>query len=217
MTTIEWTDKTWNPITGCTKISPGCRNCYAERMAKRLAGRHGYPADEPFRVTFHPERLEEPLRWKKPQDVFVCSMGDLFHEDVPTGWVYHVFDVMAEARQHTFQILTKRPENIRGKLYEGRPRYMAATDYLPNVWLGVSAEDQKRADERSRWLLKVPAAVRLLSLEPLLGPVEIGLATPCDRDCAEYQDAECPATSGLCIMQGQFDWIIGLDHRRLRV
>jgi len=107
-TKIEWTEESWNPITGCTKCAPGCLHCYAERMAKRLRGRFGYPADEPFRVTWHPEKLNEPLDWRKPRQVFVCSMGDLFHEDVPFVVIDRVFAVMAVAQWHTFQVLTKR-------------------------------------------------------------------------------------------------------------
>lgn len=168
---IEWTDATWSPVTGCTPISAGCQNCYAARMAKRLAGRCGYPADEPFRVTFHPERLDEPLHWRKPRRVFVVSMGDLFHKDVPFGWTTHVFDAIRDCQKHTFQILTKRPErmeeffNGRGGWRYGPPPY--------NVWLGVTVENQDTADERIPLLLRCPAKVRFLSCEPLLGPVAI--------------------------------------------
>ena len=115
-TKIEWTDESWNPVTGCTKVSAGCQNCYAERMAKRLRGRFGYPDDDPFRVTLHPDRLEQPLRWRKPRRVFVCSMGDLFHEDVPDEFIDQVFAVMALAKEHTFQVLTKRPERMKSYL-----------------------------------------------------------------------------------------------------
>lgn len=109
---IEWTDAVWNPVTGCSKVSPGCKHCYAERMAKRLAGRDGYPADEPFRVTLHPEKLDLPLRWRKPRRIFVNSMSDLFHEMVMDSFIDKVFAVMALAPRHTFQILTKRPERM---------------------------------------------------------------------------------------------------------
>jgi protein gp37 len=113
-TKIEWTEYSWNPVSGCTPISEGCQNCYAKRMANRLRGRCGYPADEPFKVTLHKDRLEEPLRLKKPRRVFVCSMGDLFHEDVP-GWMsFEVMDIILQAKQHTFLILTKRPANKDG-------------------------------------------------------------------------------------------------------
>src|SRR5690606_21334656 len=129
-TRIEWADAVWNPITGCTPISEGCENCYARRMAKRLRGRYGYPKDDPFKVTLHPDKLSEPLKWKKPRRIFVCSMGDLFHEDVPFDYITKVFDVMCawrwpnkEAERlgdeslledpgHTFMILTKRPERV---------------------------------------------------------------------------------------------------------
>ena len=108
-TKIEWTQETWNPVTGCSKISPGCANCYAERMAKRLKGRFGYPADDPFKVTFHSDRLDQPLKWRKPRMIFVCSMGDLFHEDVKDTQIIDVFDAMNDAKWHQYLILTKRP------------------------------------------------------------------------------------------------------------
>ena len=108
MTRIEWTDAVWNPVTGCSKVSAGCKNCYAERMAKRLRGRHGYPANDPFRVTLRPDRLNEPFRWKGPRRVFVNSMSDLFHEDVPDDFVAAVFFAMSMSPQHISQILTKR-------------------------------------------------------------------------------------------------------------
>ena len=160
-TKIEWAQETWNPITGCSKISEGCQNCYAERMAKRLAGRSGYPKADPFKVTFHPERLTQPHKWKKPRMIFVCSMGDLFHEGVDPGWLTDVFGVMHRNPQHTFILLTKRPENV--------PAHK--TWHRKNIWLGVTAENQQRADERIPTLLKIPAAVRFVSVEPMLGPV----------------------------------------------
>jgi len=113
-TKIEWADMVWNPITGCSRAgSPGCDHCYAKRMAYRLKGRYGYPKDDPFKVTFHPDRLDEPFHWKKPRRVFVCSMGDLFHEDVERQWVDRIFAVVSLCQQHTFQVLTKRPERMR--------------------------------------------------------------------------------------------------------
>lgn len=168
MTKIEWADKSWNPVTGCTKVSPGCKNCYAERMARRLAGRCGYPeAPHHFNVTLHPDRLEQPLRWHKPRRIFVCSMGDLFHEDVPSWFLDDVFSQMFVCNQHTFQILTKRPMRML--------RYWKTKSYSPssNVWLGVSVENQATADERIPILLRILATVRFVSLEPLLGPVDI--------------------------------------------
>ena len=165
-TKIEWTDETWNPITGCTKVSDGCKNCYAERMSKRLAGRFGYPADDPFCVTLHPDRLEQPLRWKKPRRVFVCSMGDLFHPWVTPSFVSQVFDVMQRAPQHTYQVLTKRPENLR--------EWQEWSGFcLPNVHLGVSIATQEDADRYIRELLQTPAAVRFVSVEPMLESLNI--------------------------------------------
>jgi len=175
-TKIEWAEKSWNPITGCTKVSEGCKNCYAERMAKRLKGRYGYPEDDPFRVTFHPDRLDQPLHWKKPSTIFVCSMSDLFHEDVRPQDIDRIFDIMFEAKQHKFLVLTKRPQNIQEKLYgiteEWPCRELGGGDYLPNVFLGVTVENQDavwRIDE----LFKIPAAGYWVSVEPMLGPVDI--------------------------------------------
>jgi protein gp37 len=185
-TKIEWADATWNPTSGCTAISEGCQNCWAKRMANRQRGRNGYPADDPFRVTFHPDRLDEPLGWKKPRRIAVSLMGDLFHGDVPDEWIDKVFAIMTLATQHTFLVLTKRPERL--------AEYLASPDNyllvaggagdvsnrrvwpgwpLPNVWLGTSVENQQAADERIPWLMKCPVAVRFLSMEPLLGPVEL--------------------------------------------
>ena len=166
-TKIEWTDETWNPVTGCTKISAGCANCYAERMSKRLAGRFGYPADEPFRVTLHPDRLHQPDYWKKPRLVFVVSMGDLFHEDVPYEFCGRVWAHFDANPRHTFQVLTKRPETM----WDVAHNIPCGT--LPNVWLGVTTENQQCADERIPILLDTPAAVRFVSVEPMLGPVNI--------------------------------------------
>lgn len=161
---IEWTDRTWNPVTGCTKVSPGCANCYAESFAIRMKGRFGYPYDDPFKVTFHPERMDEPFRWKKPSKVFVCSMSDLFHEDVELERIEDIITVIKMCPQHIFQILTKRPE-----------RLLLMLDFvhkLPdNMWIGVSVENQQTADERIPILLQVPAAVRFVSCEPLLGAI----------------------------------------------
>lgn len=176
-TKIEWAEETWNPVTGCSPISEGCRNCYAARMAKRLAGRCGYPEGEPFRVTLHPDKLDQPMRWKKPRMIFVCSMGDLFHEDVPTTFIDQVLEIIASCPQHTFIALTKRPENLEHKIYGITPdnpyRLLGGGDYLPNLWLGVTAENQQRADERIPVLLQIPAAVRFVSVEPMLGPVDL--------------------------------------------
>ena len=167
MTKIEWCDGTWNPITGCTPISAGCQNCYAQRMARRLAGRFGYPeTPNHFDVTFHHERFEVPYKWSnKPRKVFVCSMGDLFHDDVEMIHHFNIFKTIAELWRHTFIILTKRPK-----------RMLSVVQRMPrcdNIWLGVTAENQQTADERIPVLLKIPAAVRFVSVEPMLGPVDL--------------------------------------------
>ena len=181
MTTIEWLQRpgtigeSWSPITGCSPVSEGCRNCWAKRMSYRLAGRAGYPeAPHQFDVTLHPDRLDQPLRWKKPRTVFVVSMGDLFHGDVEWTYMADVWDVMAETPQHTYLVLTKRPQNaleFMMDFYLPSPYYKGAV--LPNVWLGVTAETQEMADERIPILLQIPAAVRFVSVEPCLSAVDL--------------------------------------------
>jgi len=172
-TKIEWTDETWNPIHGCTPISPGCKNCYAKRMAHRLAGRHGYPeAPNEFDVTLRPDRLEQPLKWRKARRVFVCSMSDLFHEDVPDHFIESIWQKMFLASHHTFQILTKRPQRV-FDIVSKFENLLGDKVVLPNVHLGVTAENQAAADERIPLLLETPAAVRFLSAEPLLGAIDI--------------------------------------------
>lgn len=168
---IEWCQETWNPITGCTQISEGCSHCYAERMSKRLAGRYGYPKNDPFRVIYHPDRIDQPLHWKKPRIVFVCSMGDIFHNDVDDWAIDRVMDRIwaAECNHHTFLILTKRP----ARMFKYFASMMNDQIEKPNLWLGVTAENQRRADERIPILLKIPAAVRFVSVEPMLGLVNI--------------------------------------------
>ena len=159
---IEWTESTWNPVTGCTKISSGCKNCYAERMAKRLKMMKQPNYANGFQVALHEHVLEHPLRWKKPQTIFVNSMSDLFHEQVPDSFIFKIFDIMKLAYWHQFQILTKRSARLMGLA----PRL----DWPENVWIGVSVENEAvkfRIDDL-RW---VPAAIRFLSLEPLLGPL----------------------------------------------
>lgn len=175
-TKIEWTDRAWNPITGCTPISEGCQNCYAKRFAQRFRGRFGYPVDDPFRVTFHPDRIELPLHWKKPQKIFVNSMGDLFHEYVHRDLTLRVWNIMEACSQHIFQILTKRPDAMYNRLeywmYPAmRISLFREVQYpLKNVWLGVTVENAKHKD-RIDILRKIPAAVRFISFEPLLGDV----------------------------------------------
>ena len=162
MTGIEWTDATWNPVTGCTKVSPGCAHCYAEAIAPRTF--KGRPFTD---VRFHAERLVQPSRWKKPRRVFVNSMSDLFHETLTDLQIMQVFSAMRAAPRHTFQVLTKRPDRM--LVYMGS----CEVDPPPNVWLGVSVENQEMADQRIPLLLDTPAAVRFLSVEPLLGPVHL--------------------------------------------
>ncbi len=167
MSRIEWTEKTWNPVTGCTKCSPGCANCYAERMSKRLKGRFGYPADDPFRVTLHPDRINKPMEWVKPRSIFVVSMGDMFHSQVPFSFIEEVFDTFVCCPQHTFQVLTKRPD----RMLEFSKQY---GKFPENVWAGVTVCNQDEADKKIPLLLQVPAAVRFLSIEPMLGPIDLG-------------------------------------------
>ena len=194
-TRIEWTEKSWNPITGCTKISPGCQNCYAERMAKRLRGRCRYDADNPFKVTLHPDRLEEPLHWRKPSMIFVCSMGDLFHEDVPRWIRFEVMDIILQAKQHIFLILTKRPANMKDFFEWYYTKAGRTTETIKNLWLGITAENQEMADLRIPILLQIPAAVRFVSVEPMLSPVRLILArrycTNCNYLHWSYNPAGC--------------------------
>ncbi|CAA9560476.1 MAG: Bacteriophage protein gp37 [uncultured Thermomicrobiales bacterium] len=159
---IEWTEATWNPLTGCTKVSPGCKHCYAERLSRRLhaMGQPNYANG--FRLTLHEHMLELPLRWKKPQAIFVNSMSDLFHKDVPVDFILRVFDVMGRADWHRFQVLTKRPERV-ADLDPILP-------WRPNIWMGTSVETSRYAP-RIGLLRGTGAAVKFLSLEPLLGPL----------------------------------------------
>lgn len=205
---IEWTEATWNPVTGCSKVSQGCKNCYALREWPRLAAPRPKPNIYTGRaftdVRCHPERLDQPLRWTKPRRVFVNSMSDLFHEDIPDAFIDRVFAVMALTPRHTYQVLTKRPERMRDYLSGGTIdthgmrssyrrdsiivdtiRWDQANERLPghgldgapwpleNVWLGVSVEDQTTADERIPLLLQTPAAVRWISAEPCIGPIDL--------------------------------------------
>lgn len=215
---IEWTDEVWNPTTGCAKVSAGCKNCYAEKMSKRLAamGQEKYQGIMTDggrfngRVRTHKAELRRPLSWKKPRKVFVNSMSDLFHEDVPFWFIDQVFAMMALTPQHTYQILTKRPDRMAKYLNRGdvvndiirsqvdfsgkHPHWSSdavtlciRVDHhgnwpLPNVWLGTSVENQAAAEERIPHLLKCPAAVRFLSCEPLLGKVDFGLIPEEDED-----------------------------------
>lgn len=189
MTKIEWTEQTWNPVTGCSRVSAGCDNCYAVPLTYRIgairSGAQGLAearakyadltvlnkrGDRHFngQVRCHKDVLDKPLWWKTPRMIFVNSMSDLFHPGVPFEFVDRVFSVMVMCRLHTFQVLTKRPQRAREYLSR-----FSSPPPLPNVWLGTSVEDQVAADERIPYLLKCPAAVRFLSCEPLLGPIEL--------------------------------------------
>ena len=243
-TKIEWTDATWNPISGCTRVSPGCTNCYIDWAPPfRIEGRHFVDRDgershaigSTTGVRLHPERLDQPLRWKRPRRVFVNSLSDLFHADVPDDYIAHVFAVMALAPQHTFQVLTKRHDRMWSLLNSMKWRrsihdHLVMLDYqwicqnplpwpLPNVWLGVTVEDQQRADLRIPALLTTPAAVRFLSAEPLLGPVQL-----CRCDGSAYETKRHPFLAHPeCPLHGEarVDWVIvggesGKDARPMR-
>jgi protein gp37 len=164
---IEWTDATWNPVTGCTKVSPGCAHCYAETFAERWRGIPGHPYEQGFDLRLWPSRLEIPVNWKRPRRIFVNSMSDLFHEDVPDEYIAEVFDSMRRAPQHIFQVLTKRPERMRDLL---RSAFADIAHEYPHVWLGTSIEN-RRFVGRADVLRETPAAVRFISAEPLLGPL----------------------------------------------
>ncbi|HEU01325.1 MAG TPA: phage Gp37/Gp68 family protein [Aurantimonas coralicida] len=259
---IEWTDDTWNPVTGCTKVSPGCAHCYAERVAARLWPTQYPPVEFTYHdptissqvsdlrvrkfidVQVHPDRLDQPLRWTRPRRIFVCSMSDLFHEDVPDEFIDQVFAVMALSPRHTFQVLTKRAERMLQWFEDsGRSAVEATMLYpqfkrwrtpsycanwpLPNVWLGVSVENQATADERIPLLLETPAALRFLSCEPLLGPIDLknvkdGTVDALDgidfEDVGDIRTTEWPTSSRF----GDVDWVIvggesGPKARRCRV
>lgn len=207
-TKIEWTDATWQVITGCSVVSPGCTNCYAMKLAgtrlRHHPSREGLTIDTKAgpvwngQVRFNEEWLDQPLRWKTPRMIFVCAHGDLFHESVELRWILKVFDVMERAHWHTFQVLTKRAARMQAFV----------THAIPNVWLGVSVEDQARADERIPLLLQTPAAKRWISAEPLLGPVDLRRyfgegCGDCDP-CSGRQPWSCAAAC----FQRQLDWVV---------
>jgi len=161
---IEWTDATWNPVRGCTKISPGCKNCYAETFAERFRGVPGHPYEQGFDLRVVPEKLRQPLAWRAPRQIFVNSMSDLFHAAVPDDYIASVAETMREASWHQFQVLTKRSERMRDLL----SRSLRCAAALPNVWWGVSVEDRKHGLPRIEHLREANVAVRFLSIEPLL-------------------------------------------------
>lgn len=169
---IEWTDATWNPVRGCKKVSPGCKHCYAQTFAERWRGIPGHPYEQGFDLRLVPEKLRDPLTWRRPRRIFVNSMSDLFQEGVPREFVKQVFETMHEADWHTYQVLTKRADRMLS-LVQGLPRLLRAN---PHVWLGVSVEDRKHGVPRIDALRQVPAVTRFLSVEPLLedlGPLDL--------------------------------------------
>ncbi|HEA67829.1 MAG TPA: DUF5131 family protein [Desulfobacterales bacterium] len=213
----QWWDESWSPISGCTPVSEGCRFCWAKRMSKRLKGRYGYPADDPFKVTFHPDKVNGPLRWRKPRRIFVCSMSDFNHPDVEWNWQYKIIETMFVNPDHTYMVLTKRPEGFGKRLDDiyfhiGRNYGLnwdsgKAENYpfpLKNLWLGVTAENQQRADERIPILLQIPAAVRFVSFEPLLSRIKAAKYAP------KLDWAIIGCESGAGRRQTDVDWIIDL-------
>lgn len=197
---IQWTDATWNPVTGCTKVSPGCAHCYAERITERLHGPGSFEE-----IVLHPDRLEYPLHWRRPRRVFVNSMSDLFHENVPSEFIAECFAVMGDAKQHTFQILTKRPARMKAVIED----IMCFSNCPPpaNIWFGVSVENQHFADERIPLLLKTPAAVRFISAEPLLGPVY--LSDIKERILPNMRgDNHIHIDALRCFVPAHIDWVI---------
>jgi len=200
VTSIEWTDEVWNPVTGCTRVSEGCRHCYIERTPPfRKSGR---TVGDPIQL--HPERLDAPLHWRKPRRVFVNSLSDLFHEDVPDGFIDDVFEVMWESDVHVFQVLTKRPKRMLE--YISRSAFLS-NDPMSHVHLGVSVEDQATADERIPILLQTPAAVRWVSAEPLLGAVELD-SLPSVSGIGRYFDALSNAGWQGSDFFGGLDWVV---------
>ena len=234
-TAIGWTDATWNPVTGCSKISLGCQHCWAEALSHRY-GWTTQPWAMPHaaaNVQVHPDRLDQPLRWRKPRRIFVNSMSDLFHEAVPDAFLDQVFAIMAMTDRHTFQILSKRPKRMRQYLTNPEtPRRIAdvvlhtapshpiygvrAVDLynrsvwpLPNVWLGVSVEDQRRAHERIPLLLDTPASIRFLSCEPLLGPLDLTDFQPFHETCYCQEEPDgCKPRFAIGCPETGIDWVI---------
>lgn len=217
-TGIEWTDATWNPVSGCSAVSPGCDHCYAETIANRFAGTKAWPNG--FQVTLRPERLDQPIRWKRPRRIFVNSTSDLFHDLIPDDYIAQVWAVMARCQHHTFQILTKRHGRMRSLLedpvsmfYRRIYDHLVSMDYewidthpltwpLPNVWLGCSVENQKWADIRVPALLETPASVRFVSAEPMLGPVDLWHSHCPSHD---FNGGFCTFS---CPERRQVDWVI---------
>jgi len=196
---IGWTDATWNPVTGCSRVSPGCEHCYAETLSLRMgwSKKPWTNQNAAENVKLHPERLGAPSRWHRPRMVFVNSMSDLFHPLIPEDFIRRVFEIMRDEIRHTFQVLTKRPERMRD-VVRGLPMDVRLLD---NIWLGTSVEDQRRADERIPLLLQTPAAVRFISAEPLLGPLDLN-----SHFLGWCQEHDCE--SGFCVPRDH----VGVEH-----
>ncbi|WKW86688.1 hypothetical protein SEA_KARHDO_62 [Mycobacterium phage Karhdo] len=228
-TSIEWTDATWNPVTGCTEVSPGCDHCYAKTFAERWRGTPGHYFEHGFDVQLRPDKLDQPLRWRKPRKIFVNSMADLFHDDVPDDYIAKVFAVMALASQHTFQVLTKRHGRMRSLLCDGEFQQLVYDAWgtldtpkgqptmedwpwpgwpLPNVWLGVSTENQQWADIRIPALLDTPADVRFISAEPLLGPINLEFEAYYEPDHTNCSGLVSPAHEPACGREPGKHWAI---------
>lgn len=210
---IEWTDETWNPTTGCSKVSAGCKHCFAEIMHRRLRAMGQKKYQHEFSdVRFHPDALDAPLHWRKPRMVFVNSMSDLFHEDVAFGQIDEVFSVMHEARRHTFQVLTKRPARMLDYMTKHIRNFRAWGN--TNIWFGVSVEDQPTADERIPLLRPVPAAVHFVSLEPMLEPVVFDWCEECGghgqgrHGSGQPDEAGDERECGPSLMFPPIDWVI---------
>lgn len=196
---IEWTESTWNPVTGCNKLSPGCKNCYAEKMAKRLKAMGQRNYRNGFELTLQPQMLDMPLRWKKPQTIFVNSMSDLFHKDVPLEYIQQVFAIMKKANWHRFQVLTKRADRLEALAPE--------LEWAPNIWMGVSVESQKYVS-RIDHLRRTGARTKFLSLEPLLGPLN-------DLDLASIDWAIVGGESGFGARPMSVDWVTNIRNQCL--
>ncbi|MDE0703215.1 MAG: phage Gp37/Gp68 family protein [Rhodospirillaceae bacterium] len=202
---IEWTDATWNPVTGCTKITRGCDNCYAARFAERWRGIEGHPYEQGFDLRLWPARLDQPARWRKPRMIFVNSMSDLFHKDVPREFIDKVFDRMEETGRHTYQVLTKRSSLMRDYLKRRYPGGAKPARAPAHIWCGVSVED-RLGGARIRHLQEAPATIRFLSMEPLIGP-----AGDIDLDGISWVIAG--GESGPNARELRFEWVRDLRDR----
>lgn len=236
-TKIQWADKTWNPVTGCTKISAGCQNCYAEKMSMRLKAMGNPKYKNGFAVRCHGDTLDKPDKWQNPKRIFVCSMSDLFHEDVPNLFQRGVFTTIGRNPLHTFMVLTKRPERMKafieslvyesgffddawgGYFDQGMFESAILEDHFPNLWLGVTCENQETADERIPILLQTPAAVRFVSFEPLLESMNI-LSYFGYPDCPECEGVETyepdminlPGQTVRCPECNGNGWVVDGEH-----